>query len=96
MEDRVISLGPGLAAIPERLMLAHARGEVLFICGAGISRPANLPDFRELVIHVYKILDAGVHELLKNLPRGACNQWAANCSGLTDRQAAKAIYCRRL
>lgn len=89
VEDRVISFGPGLAAIPERLLLAHARGEVLFICGAGISRPANLPDFRELVIDVYKILDGGVHELLKDLPRDACNQWAAHCSGLTDRQAAE-------
>ena len=28
-EDRVISLGSGFAAIPERLMLAHARGELI-------------------------------------------------------------------
>ena len=34
-------MGPGLAAIPERLLLAHARGEVLFIAGAGISQPAR-------------------------------------------------------
>jgi hypothetical protein len=54
IEDRVISLGNGLAAIPERLLLAHARGEVLFICGAGISRPAGLPDFRELVLDVWR------------------------------------------
>jgi hypothetical protein len=52
IKERVISLGGGLAAIPERLLLAHARGEVLFIAGAGISRPANLPDFRELVLQV--------------------------------------------
>ena len=44
--DRVISLSPGLVAIPEKLLLAHARGEVLFIGGAGISKPADLPDFR--------------------------------------------------
>jgi hypothetical protein len=31
IEDRVISFGDGLPAIPERLLLAHARGEVLFI-----------------------------------------------------------------
>ena len=48
-QDRVISLGSGLPAIPERLLLAHARGEVLFICGAGVSRPAGLPDFRRAV-----------------------------------------------
>ncbi len=68
-QDRVISLGTGLAAIPERLLLAHARGEVLFICGAGISKsaPANLPDFRELVLDVYKALDASAYVVLKEL-----------------------------
>jgi len=70
-------------------MLSHARGEVLFICGAGISRPANLPDFRELVLDVYAVLDTGVHAVLTDLPRVACNQWAANCTGLTERQAAE-------
>jgi hypothetical protein len=88
-EDRVISLGSGLAAIPERLMLSHARGEVLFICGAGISRPANLPDFRELVLDIYAVLDTGVHAVLTGLPRAACNQWVANCAGLTERQTAE-------
>jgi hypothetical protein len=88
-EDRVISLGPGLAAIPERLLLAHARGEVLFICGAGISRPANLPDFRQLVLDVYQVLDTGVHAVLTGVPPGACNQWQANCNGLTERQSAE-------
>ena len=50
-------MGEKLPLIPERLLLAHARGEVLFICGAGISRPANLPDFRQLVLDVYGKLD---------------------------------------
>jgi hypothetical protein len=63
-QDRVISLGPDLVAIPERLLLAHARGEVLFICGAGVSRPAGLPDFRQLVLDVYLTLDAGVYGVL--------------------------------
>lgn len=89
VEDRVISLGPGLAAVPERLMLAHARGDVLFICGAGISRPANLPDFRELVLDVYAALDSRVHAVLKDVPRGACNQWQVDSSGLTDAQIAE-------
>lgn len=89
VEDRVISLGTGLASIPERLLLAHARGEVLFICGAGISKPANLPDFRELVIDVYAVLDQGVHAVLRDLPRGICNQWEVDFGSLTDRQAAE-------
>jgi len=89
IEDRVVSIGSGLAAIPERLLLAHARGEVLFICGAGISRPAGLPDFRELVLDVYARLDTSVHAVLSGLPAGACNLWQANCGGLTERQTAE-------
>ena len=88
-QDRVISLGSGLPAIPERLLLAHARGEVLFICGAGVSRPAGLPDFRELVLEVYKALDYSVYGVLHKLPRGACNQWETNCLSLNDPQKAE-------
>lgn len=89
IEDRVIQFGPGLSAIPERLLLAHARGEVLFVCGAGISRPANLPDFRELVLRVYAKLDTSTYEVITALPPGACNQWQANCSVLNNDQAAE-------
>ena len=64
--DRVISLGNDLPGIPERLLLAHARGEVLFIAGAGVSMPANLPDFRRLVIKVYERLDGAVHTIIDN------------------------------
>lgn len=88
-EDRVISMGEGLAAIPERLLLAHARGKVLFICGAGISQPAGLPDFRKLVLDVYALLDTPTHSVLKELPTGACNHWQSNCVGLNDGQTAE-------
>jgi hypothetical protein len=88
-KDRIISLGRDLVPIPERLLLAHARGEVLFICGAGISRPASMPDFRELVLEVYKSLDTAVYAVLHGLPRGACNQWEADCSSLNDPQKAE-------
>lgn len=87
--DRVISLGAGLAAIPERLLLAHARGEVLFVAGAGISQPANLPDFRGLVLRIYAELDAVVHGVIAAIPRGACNQWSVDLSSLTNQQAAE-------
>ena len=68
IKDRVIALGTGLPAIPERLLLAHARGQVLFIAGAGISRPANLPDFRELVLQVYQELDARTYAVMTRFP----------------------------
>ena len=64
IEGRGISLGKSLARIPERLLLAHARGEVLFIAGAGISMFAGLPDFRSLVIQVYKALDLEVYSII--------------------------------
>ncbi len=89
ISDRVIPLGLGLAAIPERLLLAHARGEVLFIAGAGISQPANLPDFRGLVLRVYAQLDTAVHTIMSDILPGAHNQWSTDRSGLTDQQAAE-------
>ena len=60
-------LGQGLAPIPERLLLAHARGEVLFIAGAGVSQSAELPDFRKLVVKVYEELDLGMHSVISRI-----------------------------
>ena len=87
--DRMIQLGAGMAAIPERLLIAHARGEVLFIAGAGISVPAGLPNFRDLVLRVYAQLDAAVHTVISEIPSTAHNQWNAALDGLTDQQAAE-------
>ncbi len=42
--------------IPERLLLAHEDGRVVFFCGAGISYPAHLPGFAELVEKLYENL----------------------------------------
>lgn len=39
--------------VPERLLQAHEEGRVVFFCGAGISYPAGLPGFRDLVKKVY-------------------------------------------
>lgn len=87
--DRVIPLGSGLAAIPERLLLAHARGEVLFIAGSGISKPANLPDFRGLVLKVYEQLDMAVYAVMSSIPYKAHNQCSFDRSNLTDQQTAE-------
>jgi hypothetical protein len=79
--ERLVSLGDGLTAIPERLLLAHSRGEVLFIAGAGVSLSAGLPDFRELVLKVYRHLDSAVHDVIDKLPHHA------NASSLPDLPA---------
>jgi NAD-dependent SIR2 family protein deacetylase len=89
VSDRLTVLGPGLAAIPERLLLAHARGEVLFITGAGTSQPAGLPDFRGLVVDTYEHLDAAVHKVIAGIPRGVIDSSAVPMAGLTDPQMAE-------
>jgi hypothetical protein len=40
--------------IPEALLEAHEDGRVVFFCGAGISYPAGLPDFKGLVDELYQ------------------------------------------
>lgn len=42
--------------IPERLLQAHEDGRVVFFCGAGISYPARLPGFSDLVDRLYQAL----------------------------------------
>ena len=42
--------------IPEHLLQAHDEGRVVFFCGAGISAPAGLPDFEELVVRLFSNL----------------------------------------
>ena len=87
--ERTISLAPDLPPIPERLLLAHARGDVLFLCGAGVSMQAGLPDFRQLVRGVYKSLDPPVYEILPGSPGDPHHPPALDCSRLDDRQKAE-------
>lgn len=42
--------------IPDALLQAHEDGRVVFFCGAGISYPAGLPDFKGLVDAIYRLL----------------------------------------
>lgn len=39
--------------VPDALLRAHEEGRVVFFCGAGISYPAGLPDFKGLVDGIY-------------------------------------------
>jgi hypothetical protein len=69
--------------------LAHARGQVLFLAGAGVSRQADLPDFRGLVLKVYERLDLPVHTVLSSIPSTACSRWSFDPAGLTNPQIAE-------
>lgn len=39
--------------LPEELLVAQERGEVVFLCGAGVSQRVGLPSFHSLVQNVY-------------------------------------------
>lgn len=66
MTDGLVYLDEGLPGIPEKLMLARDRGEVLFLTGAGVSTPppSNLPGFRGLVAKIAERLDARLGEAM--------------------------------
>ena len=88
---RAISLAADLPAIPERLLLAHGRGDVLFLCGAGVSKPAEVPDFEQFVLDVYQTLDPTVYGTLIDRP---CSR-KPDCSLLTDQKAeVKRFFAR--
>ncbi len=69
--ESVVVLGEGCASLPEELLLAHGRGEVLFLAGAGISMsaPSNLPSFRDLVLEVYRRLDDPLLPCLRRIAK---------------------------
>ena len=84
-----ISLHADLPGIPERLLLAHARGRVLFLCGAGVSRSSGLPNFKGRVLDVYRTLDPVIYRILSSESCEAPGPTTAGYSALTDRQAAE-------
>ena len=87
--ERVVSIAPGLPAIPERLLLSHARGRVLFVAGAGVSQPSALPDFRRLVVQMYSLLDTRVHTIMVRIVDDGAALEDLDLSDLTDRQVAE-------
>lgn len=87
--ERVVSLVPGQPAIPERLLLSHARGRVLFVAGAGISQPSALPDFRQLVVQVYSLLDTRVYTIMMKIVDDDAVLAKLDLSDLTDSQVAE-------
>ncbi len=87
--DKDIALGTGAARIPERLLLAHARGEVLFLAGAGVSRFACLPSYAGLVKRVYERLDPSVHSVMISTSDNP------DISGLTTQQQVEVLRFRK-
>lgn len=54
-----ITKGPD---VPDTLLKAHEDGHVVFFCGAGISYPAELPSFRNLVDDIYVQVGTDLNE----------------------------------
>lgn len=79
--------------IPDALLQAHEEGRVVFFCGAGISYPAGLPGFKELVEQIYRlngtVLSDIEHEAFK---RG---QFDATLDLLEQRLPGKRLAVRR-
>jgi len=49
--------------VPERLLQAHEDGRVVFFCGAGISYPAGLPGFGDLVSQLFSEVGAAPNSI---------------------------------
>jgi hypothetical protein len=60
---RFVPDGP---VVPNDLIRKWRDGKVLFLAGAGVSRPAGLPLFKGLALDIYKQLNDGVHGALAN------------------------------
>lgn len=92
MSDRLVYLQAGLPGIPEDLMIARDRGEVLFLTGAGVSTPApsSLPGFAGLVVDIYQRLDSPLAQAMsafRTAPRDkGPPDWRAFAAGLDSKQ----------
>ena len=67
--ENEIKFDQNLPGIPERLLLAHAKGRVLFVAGAGVSvpKPSCLPNFRNLVAATVARIDPALGGTLRTI-----------------------------
>ena len=85
-----ITRGPD---IPDALLQAHEEGRVVFFCGAGISYPAGLPNFKGLVEAIYKLNGAAPSDFEREaLDRG---QFDAALDLLERRLPGQRLSVRR-
>jgi hypothetical protein len=70
-------LGANLPRVPEALLLARDRGQVLFIVGAGASYPAPslLPDFSGLVASIYQQVDTATAKAIDLMQKPGGPTW---------------------
>ena len=79
--------------IPDALLQAHEEGRVVFFCGAGISYPAGLPDFKGLVEKIYRLNGTGPSDIEREaLNRG---QFDATLDLLERRLPGQRLAVRR-
>jgi hypothetical protein len=96
LDERQIYFDSKCFGIPERLLIEHARGKVLFIAGAGVSyrKPSQLPDFRELTKQAYRKLDPQLFKWVEkydNRPEVEIND-QPNYADLDVKQQVEAGY----
>ena len=77
--------------VPNALVAEQERGNVLFVCGAGVSKAAGLPSFRSLVEGVY-------HRLGESWERHPAEREVMVSHGRLEGQFDRALRCleRRL
>jgi hypothetical protein len=95
---REVFLGPGLPTLPEDLMLARDRGEVLFVVGAGASYPApsNLPDFAGLVADIYRLVDQPMSLAIDEVRSDGGPSWDAVTQLLSHQQRTELkFFCQK-
>ncbi len=93
-----VYLGTDLPTLPEDLLLARDRGEVLFIVGAGASYPApsNLPDFGGLAADIYDIVDPAMADAIKAVQTKGGPTWDRAPQLLSHQQRTELKFlCQR-
>lgn len=85
-----VSNGPD---IPDSLLQAHEEGRVIFFCGAGISNPAGLPGFEDLVRDIYKETSTDLAGIEEELFKS--KQYDAVLNRLENRHPGKRLRIRK-